>query len=384
MIIMEKMEQFNNSDETAKQEQPPLSLKEEIKLDKEISSLAKIYTNLGTDKIESGINYLLAETEKVSLKKQDYHPSEYLKGMLNLESYNRLKNEQSPEKIKKAEECLEKSFMSFEKAVFKTDKKTEQGNFAILIKNEEKNDVLFGNLPLAMSYLGDIYARKSLEQQKDGDKNKKEEYWAKGISLYEEAIKKEKVSGVKSEIKTILGLRNIIKELGNEKSIWCEKTTRRSDLRHKAADLMIQYKDKSSGKNSSVFIDITEKSTTEKDNKKQYSETAVLDLSDGYDKVINLADYELAKTLETAKKEIENTGGYSKETAEKTQKAFKEISKLCQELASDLKLTGARAKIFRKDFFINNEKVDKLTPNKDRKGNKVDPEKFIEALLVTI
>ena len=235
-----------------------------------------------------------------------------------------------------------------------------------------------------MSYLGDIYARKSLEQQKDGDKNKKEEYWAKGISLYEEAVKKEKIPGVKSEIKTILGLRNIIKELGNEENVWCEKTTRRSDLRHKAADLMIQYKDKSSGKNSSVFIDITEKSTAEKDNKKQYSETAVLDLSDGYGKVINLADYELAKTLETAKKEIENTGGYSKETAEKTQKAFKEISKLCQELASDLKLTGARAKIFRKDFFINNEKVAKLTPNKDKKGRKVDPEKFIEALMATI
>jgi len=147
---------------------------------------------------------------------------------------------------------------------------------------------------------------------------------------------------------------------------------------------MIQYKDKTSGKVSSVFIDITDKATAEKDNKKQYSETAVLDLSDGYNKAINLADYELAKTLATAKKEIEKTGGYSKETAEKTQKAFKEISKLCQELASDLKLTGVGAKIFRKDFFINNEKVAKLTPSKDRKGKKVDPEKFIEALLVTI
>ena len=381
---MEKIEQFNNGDETVKQETLPLSLEEEIKLDKEISGLAKIYTNLGNDKIESGINYLLAETEKVSLKKQGYPPSEYLKGMLNLEIYNLLKNEQYPEKIKKTEECLEKSFVSFEKAVFKRDKKTEQGNFAILVKNEEKNDVLFGNLSLAMSYLGDMYARKSLDKKTKDDKNKKEDYWAKGIFLYEEAVKKEKVPGVKSEIKTILGLRNIIKELGNEESVWCEKTTRRSDLRHKAADLMIQYKDSTNGKFSSVFIDITDKSTAEKDNKKQYSETAVLDLSDGYNKAINLADYELARILETAKKEIKNTGGYSKETAQNTQRAFKEISKLCQELVSDLKLTGAGAKIFRREFFINNEKLSSLTPGKDRNGKKVDPEKFVEALLATI
>lgn len=361
-----------------------LSLKEEIELDKEISGFAKIYTNLQNDKIESGINYLLGETEKLSSEKQDYPPSEYLKGMLNLEMYNRLKSDQNPEKIKAAEKYLEKSFNAFEKSVFKQDKKTEQDSFAILIKNEEKNDVLFGNLPLAMSYLGDIYARKSLEQQKANDKNKKEEYWARGISLYEEAIKKEKVPGIRSEIKTILGLRNILKELGNEENIWCEKTTRRSDLRHKAADIMLQYKDKISGKISSIFIDITDKATAEKNNKKQYSETAVLNLSEGYDKAINLADYELKKTLGTAKKEIENTGAYSKETAEKTMSTLKEISKLCDEIRVDFNLKGPEAKNFRKDFFINNEKVDKLTPNKDRSGKKVDSEKFIEALLATI
>lgn len=370
--------------EIANNAEATLSLKEEMELDKEISNLAKIYTNLQNDKIESGINYLLGETEKLSLEKQDYPPSEYLKGMLNLEMHNRLKNDQNPEKTKSAKEYLEKSFAFFEKAVFRQDKKTEQDNFAILIKNEEKNDVLFGNLPLAMSYLGDIYARKSLEHQKNGDKDKKEETWAKGISLYEEAVKKEKVPGIKSEIKTILGLRNIIKELGNEKSIWCEKTTRRSDLGYKAADIMIQYEDEIDGKTSSVFIDITDKATAEKDNKKKYSETAVLDLSDGYNKTINLADYELKKTLSAAKKEIENTGVYSKEIAEKTQVAFRELSKLCKEITTDLKLKGKGAENFRKDFFINKEKVNKLTPSKDRSGKKVDPEKFIEALLATI
>lgn len=376
------MEKFGHEIENPPE--APLSLKEEIELDKEISSLAKIYTSLQNDKVESGINYLLEETEKISLEKQGYPPSEYLKGMLNLEMHNRLKNDQDPEKIKSAEKYLEKSFNAFEKAVFKQDKKTEQDNFAILIKNEKKNNVLFGNLPLAMSYLGDIYARKSLEQEKGGDENKKEEFWAKSISLYEEAVKKEKVPGIKSEIKTILGLRNIIKELGNEKNIWCEKTTRRSDLRYKAADLMIQYRDKISGKISSVFIDITDKATTEKDNKKQYSETAVLDISEGCNNAINIADYELAKTLETAKTEIKNTGVYSKETAQKTQTAFRELSKLCKEITTDLKLKGKGAENFRKDFFINKEKVNKLAPSKDRSGKKVDPEKFIEALLATI
>lgn len=381
---MEKFRPEINMDDTENHFETPLSLKEEMEIDKEISGLAKIYTNLQNDKIESGINYLLGEIGKMSLEKQDYPSSEYLKGMLNLEMHNHLKDDQNPEKIKAAKEYLEKSFTSFEKAVFRQDKKTEQDSFAILIKNEEKNDVLFGNLPLAMSYLGDIYARKSLEYQKNGDKNKEEEIWAKGVSLYEAAIKKEKVPGIKSEIKTILGLRNIIKELGDEKNIWCEKTTRRNDLRHKTADLIIKYEDKTNGKISSVFIDITDKATAEKDNKKQYSETAVLDLSSGYDKTINLADYELKKTLSAAKKEIENAGVYSKETAKKTRSALKEISKLCNEIKNDFHFKGRGAENFRKDFFINKEKINKLAPSKDRSGKKVDPEKFIEALLATI
>lgn len=376
------MEKLGPEIEQSNTENPfdaPLSLKEEIELDKEISSLAKTYTNLQNDKIESGINYLLTETEKLSLKKQNYPPSEYLKGMLNLEMHHRLKDDRKPEKRKIADEHFEKSFASFEKTV------TKQDNFSILIKNKEENkDVLFGNLPLAMSYLGDMYARKSMERQNNGDEKKKQEYWAEGIRLYEEAIKKEKTSGVKSELKTILGIRNIAKELGDENNVWCEKTTRRSDLRNKTADLMIQYKDKISGKISSVFIDITDKTTAEKDNKKSYSETAVLDLSDGYDKAINIADYGLKKIISAAKKEIENTGIYSKETAEKTRSTLKEISKLCNEITADLKLKGTEAKNFRKDFFINSEKVDKLAPVKDRNGKKVDSEKFIEALLVTI
>lgn len=384
---MEKIEQFNNDKITkqAQQAQAPLPPEQEIELDKKISSIAKIYTGFQNDKIESGIRYLLSEAEKTSLKKQDYPPSEYLKGMLNLEMYNCLKNDPNPVKTKMAEEYMEKSFVSFEKAVFKGDKKTEQDNFAILIKNEEEKEVLFGNIPLAMSYLGDMYARKSLEPQKQSDdKNKTEEYWAKGVSLYEEAVKREKVPGVKSEIKTILGLRNIVKKLGNEEIIWFEKTTRRNDLRHKAADLMIEYKNKNNGKTSFVFVDITDKTIPKKDNKEKYSETVVLDLSDGHEKAINIADYELAETLKTAAEEIKSTGGYSKNTAEKIRTAFKEISKLCQELASDLKLTWKEQGAFRRVFFLNKEKVGQLTPNKDRKGQKIDPEKFIEALLTII
>lgn len=376
------MEKFEPEIKQGNAENPfdaPLSLKEEIELDKEISSLAKTYTNLQNDKIESGINYLLAETEKLSLKKQDYPPSEYLKGMLNLEMHLNLKDDRNPEKRKIANEYFEKSFAAFEKTV------TKQNNFSILIKNKEENkDVLFGNLPLAMSYLGDMYARKSMERQNSGDENKKQKYWTESIRLYEEAIKKEKINGIKSELKTILGIRNIAKELGDEKNIWCEKTTRRSDLRNKTADLMIQYKDKTNGKISSVFVDITDKTTAEKDNKKNYSETAVLDLSGGYDKAINIANYELREILNTAQNEIKNIGVYSKETAEKTRSTLKEISKLCNEIITDLKLKGTEAKNFRKDFFINREKVDKLTPSKDRNGKKVDPEKFIEALLTTI
>jgi len=307
-------------------------------MERKTTALAEEYLSFNNNetRLEKDLNDML---EKVNSKEETSPSSEFLKGQLCLELYDIYKNSDKKEKNDLADVFLNQANESFLESVNDDD-------FEIAVKNKEGEEMTFAGKSHALAYLGDITAKDFYENGNGAD-------WNKSLEYYKKAIEAEPDEGKKYELKVIMDIRKITHYLGDENKLKVWKTSRRIDLRGKAADFSLEY---AGNKNGIIkkYIDATKHLRKEKEG---WSDTAVLRL----DKEIVdfLADIDFESILKEAA-ENGTPQGKNKELFRDILRCSLAISAKMEEALKDEFKNNTDS--FRNDFYRSLPKLKKFLP----------------------
>ena len=307
-------------------------------MERKTTALAEEYLSFNNNetRLEKDLNDML---EKVNSKEETSPSSEFLKGQLCLELYDIYKNSDKKEKNDLADVFLNQANESFLESVNDDD-------FEIAVKNKEGEEMTFAGKSHALAYLGDITAKDFYENGNGAD-------WNKSLEYYKKAIEAEPDEGKKYELKVIMDIRKITHYLGDENKLKVWKTSRRIDLRGKAADFSLEY---AGNKNGIIkkYIDATKHLRKEKEG---WSDTAVLRL----DKEIVdfLADIDFESILKEAA-ENGTPQGKNKELFRDILRCSLALSAKMEEALKDEFKNNTDS--FRNDFYRSLPKLKKFLP----------------------